>query len=115
MSHDRGFILTVYSEALEGQNEEYERWYTGTHFGEVLEIPGFVGAQLHRVAGEASGTATYLAIYELEGDPGAPLAELDKRMKSGAMMPPAGGDVKSLRSGLYARASARATAQASTV
>jgi hypothetical protein len=115
MSEDSGFILTVYSDALDGRNEEYERWYTGTHFGEVLEIPGFVGAQLHRIPGNASGAATYLAIYELEGDPGAALAELDTRMKSGAMMPPAGGDVKSLRSQLYQRASARATAQASSV
>jgi hypothetical protein len=109
MSDDSGFIFTVYSEALEGRNEEYERWYVDTHFGEVLEIPGFVGAQLHRVAGQAPDTATYLAIYELEGDPATALKELDSRMKSGALAPPAAGDVGSLKTGLYARASARAT------
>lgn len=112
MSNDSGFIFTVYSEALEDRSEDYERWYTGTHFGEVLEIPGFVGAQLHRVAGNASANATYLAIYELEGDPGAALAELDSRMKSGALAPPTAGDVKSLKTGLYARASDRVVAAA---
>jgi hypothetical protein len=113
MSDDSGFIFTVYSEALEGRDEEYESWYTGTHFGEVLEIPGFVAAQLHRVASNGPPSATYLAVYELEGDPGAALAELDKRMKSGALAPPAAGDVKSLKTGLYKRASGRATAAAS--
>jgi hypothetical protein len=77
------------------------------HFGEVLVIPGFLGARLHRVAGETPRTATYLAIYELEGDPGDALKEPHRRMKSG---PPAAGDVKSLKTSLYARASARASA-----
>ena len=79
------------------------------HFGEILEVPGFVGAQLHRVAGGAPGALTYMAIYELEGDPAVALAHLDGRLKSGALAPPAAGDVKSIKRALYERASARAT------
>jgi hypothetical protein len=78
MSDDAGFILTIYSNALEAQSEEYERRYTETHFQEVLSIPGFVGAQLHRVAGKSPEGTTYLAIYELEGDPKPALAELER-------------------------------------
>jgi hypothetical protein len=113
MSKDSGFILTVYSNAVEGKDAEYEEWYVGTHFGEVLTIPGFVGAQLHKVAGKAPEGTTYLAIYELEGDPKPALTELESRMRSGAMAAPVAGDVQSMKRALYSRASARASAATS--
>lgn len=112
MSSEAGFILTVYSNALEGRSDEYERWYTDTHFAEVLAIPGFVGAQLHRVAGKSPEGTTYLAVYELEGDPKPTLAELERRMSSGEMKLPSAGDVGSMQRALYERASDRATATA---
>lgn len=63
-------ILLVLSDAVPGDEDKYNEWYTGTHLGEVVQTPGFVAAQRFRfvVAGGDGPPNSNLAIYEVEGD-----------------------------------------------
>jgi hypothetical protein len=72
------YVYTVFSNAVAGREEEYNRWYSEQHLDDVLRVPGFVAAQRFRLALEdAAAPAQYLAIYELEtDDPSKTLAEL---------------------------------------
>jgi len=72
------YVYTVFSNAVSGKEDEYNRWYTEQHLDDVLRVPGFVAAQRFRLALEdAAAPAQYLAIYELDtDDPHKSLAEL---------------------------------------
>lgn len=64
-------MLIVLSNASEGQDVEYNEWYTGTHLADVLKTDGFSAAQRfklssHQVMGK--GPYEYMAIYEVETD-----------------------------------------------
>ena len=82
------YIMAVYSNAVEGREDEYNQWYNDIHLGEVLEVPGFVAAQRFSVTGDPvrgdSPAHKYLAIYELEtDDPGACLTALNGAVANG--------------------------------
>ncbi len=69
-------ILVVLSNAQDGQDEAFNRWYTETHLGDVLKIPGYAAAQRFRLSDTQlrpdGAPYRYLAIYEVEaGDPAA--------------------------------------------
>lgn len=72
------YVYTIFSNAVPGKEDEYNRWYSEQHLDDVLRVPGFVAAQRFRLALEdAAAPAQYLAIYELEtDDPHKTLAEL---------------------------------------
>ena len=60
-------MLVVLTNAAEGKDEEFNRWYNDVHLGDVLAVDGFVGAQ--RFALDALGGESphrYLALYEIE-------------------------------------------------
>lgn len=84
------YIMAVYSNAVEGRDDDYNQWYNDIHLGEVLQVPGFVAAQRFAVAadpvrGEAPAHK-YLAIYELEtDDPQASLDALGEAVAGGNM------------------------------
>lgn len=80
--------LIVLSNPTDGQEEEYNRWYTDQHLDDVLKVPGFVSAQRFKISGELSeGTKyRYLAIYDVEADdPSAALDALKARGGTDAM------------------------------
>ena len=63
-------MLVVLTNAAEGQDEEFNRWYNDVHLGDVLGVEGFVAAQrfaLKEMSGEAA-SHRYLALYEIETD-----------------------------------------------
>lgn len=61
--------LMVFTNPVEGKDEEYNRWYNERHLKDVLAVEGFVSAQRFRIAGlTETAPYAYLAIYELEGD-----------------------------------------------
>jgi hypothetical protein len=68
----RSFVANLFfvytNPASEQQDAEFNDWYTNTHLGEIVAIPGFRAATRYRVAGPAAEGARhrYLAIYELE-------------------------------------------------
>ena len=63
-------ILLVLSNAVEGSDDAFNTWYTGTHLPDVLKVHGFSAAQRFRISDtQMNDNATpykYLAIYEVD-------------------------------------------------
>ena len=63
-------VLVVLSNAVEGTDDEFNRWYTGTHLGEVLKLDGYVAAQRFKLSGGQLGQGDvpyrYFALYEVD-------------------------------------------------
>jgi hypothetical protein len=80
-------IMVVQSTPAEGREDEYNKWYSGTHIPQILEIPGFVGARRFQVSDDGqSAPHRYMAVYELDADDlTKPVAELRSRSASGQM------------------------------
>jgi len=86
-------VLIVLSNPSEGSEDAYNDWYTNTHLDEVVSIPGFVSAQRYKltdaqIAGFPASEHTYLAIYEVEGDPADAFDQLVDELQSGRMALP---------------------------
>ncbi len=76
-------VLLVFSDPVEGRDDDYNTWYNEVHLGEVLQTDGFVRAQRFKVADLMPGVTdhTYVAFYELEtDDPGAAMKALGGAM-----------------------------------
>jgi hypothetical protein len=62
--------MLVFTNALDGRDEEFNRWYDEIHLPEVLALGVFTGAQRLRL-GDAQMLPEqrfrYLAIYEYQG------------------------------------------------
>jgi hypothetical protein len=83
------FKLIVFSSPTAGREEDYNKWYTGTHLKDVVESPGFVSAQRFRLQKVAGGQFRhkYLAIYDVDADdPDKVMAELGSRAGTSAMV-----------------------------
>lgn len=64
--------LLVFSNPVDGREDEYNKWYDETHLGEVVAIPSFKSAKRFRVSqapGVPESAHRYLAIYEFDGPP----------------------------------------------
>ena len=80
--------LMVFTNAIEGRDEEFNRWYNETHLKDVLAVEGFASAQRFRIAGvtEAAPFA-YLALYELDTDePGIAMKALGDAINAGMVI-----------------------------
>jgi hypothetical protein len=68
-----GALLVVFSNAVDGEDEEFNRWYTEVHVPDVIKLGGATVGRRYRAAGvpllpgipEPGG---YAAIYEVEAD-----------------------------------------------
>lgn len=78
------FKLIVLSNPVGDRDEEFNRWYDDVHLGDVLKVPGVVGAERYRFrSGEGW---KYLAVYDLDcDDPASVEQELMARVGSDAM------------------------------
>ena len=82
------YKFVVMTNAMPGQEVEYNRWYDEIHLGDVVDVPGFVSAQRF-VIDDASDFPgyRYLSIYDIEADdPKATFAELMARAGTDAMV-----------------------------
>ena len=63
-------VMVVLSNCTDpAREQEFKDWYVATHFPDVLETPGIVGARLFDLATPPDeGQAKILAIYELDTD-----------------------------------------------
>lgn len=64
-------ILMAFSNALEGTDDEFNRWYNEVHLGDVLKVPGYVAAQRFEVSSAQmmpDPPYRYVALYEVETD-----------------------------------------------
>jgi hypothetical protein len=83
-------VLLALTNAVKGEDAEFERWYDNVHMPEILAISGFVSARRFRVIDEAAPGAMpnwrYFALYEIEAEsPEAALQEMQRRATSGEM------------------------------
>jgi hypothetical protein len=66
------YNLVVFTNPVEGRDDEYNEWYTDVHLRDVLGIPGVVGAQRFRRSGIQRDDGPfpwgYLAIYQCDTD-----------------------------------------------
>jgi hypothetical protein len=64
-------ILLVMTDAVEGNEEEFNTWYDTVHLPEMLTIPGFISAQRFRRTAVAVGKPCnngYLCVYVVDHD-----------------------------------------------
>lgn len=65
------YTFVVLTNAVEGQEDEYNDWYNNRHLPDVLACEGFVAAQRFRLTEmdpEQEFPHRYLALYEVETD-----------------------------------------------
>jgi hypothetical protein len=81
------YYFMVYSNAVNGKEDTYLKWYEGQHIHDLLRIPGFVAAQFFKLSdSQYSGTQPqrYLMIWEIESDDlAAVFADVSARLKDG--------------------------------
>lgn len=63
------YTFVVLTNAVEGREDEYNKWYDEVHLDDVLAVPGFISAQrLSRVDPKGENPYAHLALYEVESD-----------------------------------------------
>lgn len=82
-------VFVVLTNPVEGQEDEYNDWYSNRHIADVVAIPGIVAARRYELS-DAQLRATvpyrYCALYEIETDDlEGVLAELRARAGTEAM------------------------------
>jgi len=60
------YKLVALTNAVDGRDEEFGRWYDRQHIPDVLAIPGMLSAERFLLSGE--GRHRYMTIYEIETD-----------------------------------------------
>lgn len=87
------YILIVYSNAAEGRDEEFNKWYNEVHLPDVLALPNFTSARRFKLIDfkldeEAPDPVhQYVAYYHLRcDDPGAALGDLRDRVLTGKIL-----------------------------
>ncbi|MFT4234286.1 MAG: hypothetical protein QM607_04700 [Microbacterium sp.] len=62
-------ILLALVNSTEGQDAEFNDWYSNVHIPEVVALPGFVSAQRYAVSadGETAAGFRYATVYEIDG------------------------------------------------
>jgi len=66
------YSFLVFTRPVPGRDEEFNRWYTGTHLPDMLKIEGFILGQRFRILriqpALSSPSWEYAAIYSIETD-----------------------------------------------
>jgi hypothetical protein len=64
------YKLVVMSDAVEGQEADYNEWYNNQHLADVVAVPGFTGASRFKLRSVPMGQCgnQYMAIYDVESD-----------------------------------------------
>lgn len=68
------YKMIVYSNPVGDQEDEYREWYAGQHIHDMLNIPGFKGAQWYKMSEHQQiGTAAdkkyrYVLIWDIEAE-----------------------------------------------
>ena len=82
-------LFLVFTQPVEGQEEQYNEWYDVIHLADVVKIPGVSSAQRYEIAepksGEGRPVHRHLAIYEIDGDPDRVLDEMTTRFGTDRM------------------------------
>jgi len=84
-------MFVVFTNAVEGQEDIYNEWYTDVHLKDVLKVPGIVSARRFKLSDVQRDAPPhpwkYLALYEIETDDlNRTLAALKERAGTSAMV-----------------------------
>lgn len=82
------FVMVVQSKAVEGRDEEYNRWYDSDHLADILSLPGVKSGRRFDFDSAMMGAPglPYLALYEIEADDSASvIAAMGQLATSGKM------------------------------
>lgn len=87
----RSYKFVVMTNAVDGQDEEFNRWYSETHLPDLLKIPGVVAAQRFQLSQVQRSNAPmpyrYMAIYDIVTDDLKAVAdEIGRRSGTEAMI-----------------------------
>ena len=85
------YVLLVLTNPVEGKEEAYNDWYTNTHLGDLLKVPGVISAQRFKLTDAQLGPAphpySYLALYDIEiDDAQTTISALRERIGTPAMV-----------------------------
>lgn len=100
------YHLIVFSRPVSpAREEEFNRWYTDQHVGDLLKVPGIVAGQRFRLALDLASPADvppYLVIFDYRTNDLAGLAsETIRRMQQKVFVPSDSMDYEALASGIY--------------
>ena len=84
-------IQIVFSNPVEGKDDEFNEWYDNVHIPELLAVPGMLSAQrydlrdaeIYHLQDGRPPEQRYCLIYEMEGDVDAIMAEIQERVAEG--------------------------------
>ena|ERR1700761_7245231 len=84
------YQLIVLTNPKDGREAEYNAWYDERHIPDVLNVPGFTGAQRFQLSGApgmgGSPAWAYMAAYDIDSDdPRATVKQLLSRIGTPAM------------------------------
>ena len=80
------YVVSTHPASPEAE-EEYNRWYSDVHLGDVLRVPGVVNATRYARDDGAPAGAPYLALYELQAESiNDTLAEIKARANTDQMV-----------------------------
>jgi hypothetical protein len=92
-----GSRFVVLSNPIEGEDDQFNKWYDSVHVPEVLDVPGVVAAQRYDLAELTipddedlpaqlpPPTHRYMVIYELDREPQEVMAEFLNRVMTGKL------------------------------
>jgi hypothetical protein len=113
------YKLVVFSDSTEEGNEgEYNDWYTNQHLKDVVAVPGFVSAQRFKLKQLVMGgfKNKYMAIYNIESDdPQKVMDAMMERRGTEAMLISDSLDVDNCDCALFETISAKVAAPSETV
>lgn len=101
------FKFVVLSNSIEGQDEEFNDWYSNQHIRDVVETPGFVRAERSKICPTEGDNRhyKYLAIYEMDSDSAeeaaATVAALFERGRGGQMIISSALDTQDILSAVF--------------
>jgi hypothetical protein len=106
-------LYFVFSNPIEGREDEYNTWYDDVHLADVRRLPGVVSATRYEYLPTSFRRLTaaptehrYLAVYELESDAEDVLAELVKRAGTSEMPLSEALDVENVQTCVWKRRTA---------
>lgn len=81
-------LLFVFSNPVEGREEDYNRWYDD-HVDHLVHLDGFASGQRFELAGgmgEATPPYRYVVVYEVEGDGQAARDSMRNGLRDGSIV-----------------------------
>lgn len=76
----------VYTNPVEGREDEFNEWYDTIHIPELLAMfPNIRSAKRFAAADASKAPQAYLAVYEIEGDAPGTIEAIARAMASGEL------------------------------